>query len=151
MRIIGIDPGLERTGVAVLEKKNGAIALLDACRIRTPSGMKLANRLQLLKEDLTLLLKEWRPQRAHVEELFFSTNVKTAMAVAHARGVILETLAAHGAEIIELNPGRIKQALTGDARADKKQIKKMLHALLRINLGRDDTLDAIACGLCGVL
>lgn len=148
MRVAGIDPGIERTGFAVFEKTNEKIELLDACRIRTPSNLPLPERLAMLAQDLSTLLAQWKPQRVAVEELFFSKNVKTAMIVAHARGVIIETTARHGCTVIEYNPGHIKQTITGDVRADKRQIKKMLHYQLGVTITRDDTLDAIACGLC---
>ena len=80
----------------------------------------------------------------------FSKNVKTAIKVSHARGVILETLEEHGIAIYEFNPAHVKMTVTGDGRADKFQVKKMVKCLLGIDLKRDDTADAIACGLATI-
>jgi len=148
MRIIGIDPGIEKMGFAILEKQKNIIRLLDCGCIYTPSSEHLSRRLNMLSQDLKSILKEWRPSVAGVEQLFFSKNVKTALTVCHARGVILEALEDHGVEMMEFNPGTIKQAVTGDMRADKKQMQKMVDYHLGVNLKNDDTVDAIACGIC---
>lgn len=148
MRVIGIDPGIERTGFAVLERENGRVRLLDSGRIFTDKKHPFSHRLHSLATDMAALLKQWKPQAAAVEQLFFSKNVKTAMRVSHGRGVILETLEEHGVAIQEFNPSHIKIAVTGDARADKLQMKKMLQCLLGFSPDSDDAADAIACGLC---
>lgn len=148
MRIIGIDPGIERTGFAILEKRNGKINLLDFGCIKTDKSLPFSNRLNLLSCDLKTILKQWKPSGAGIEQIFFSKNIKTAMKVAHARGVILETLEEHGIPTREFNPSHIKLSVTGDARADKLQIKKMLQYMLNLNLKSDDAADAIACGIC---
>ena len=149
MRIIGIDPGIEKTGFAVLETKRGARpALLDCGCIRTSKSDSLSARLVQLKNDLTEILLEWKPSAGSVELIFFSKNVKTAITVAHARGVILEVLAEHGVALTEFTPNQIKASVTGDATADKKQVQKMVHYELGIVLKNDDTIDAIAGGLC---
>lgn len=144
---MGIDPGIERTGFAILEVIGGKTHLLDFGRILTDKKDPFSHRLNTLACDLKKLLKKWRPAAAGLEEVFFSKNVKTAIKVSHARGVILETLEEHGIAIYEFNPAHVKMAVTGDGRADKFQIKKMVKYLLGVDLKRDDTADAIACGL----
>ena len=148
MRVIGIDPGFERTGFAVLEMRGGKTELLDCGRIFTDKKYPFSHRLTLLAADIRTLLKQWKPQAAGCEQIFFSKNVKTAMKVSHARGVILEILEEYGVPVQEFNPGSVKSAVTGDSRADKKQIQKMLQYLLKVNLKSDDATDAIACGIC---
>ncbi|MEK7171325.1 MAG: crossover junction endodeoxyribonuclease RuvC [Patescibacteria group bacterium] len=150
MRVIGIDPGIERTGFAVLEMAGGKTHLLDFGRIFTDKKDPFSHRLNTLSCDLKRLLKKWKPDAAGIEEVFFSKNVKTAIKVSHARGVILETLEEHGIAIYEFNPAHVKMTVTGDGRADKFQVKKMVKCLLGIDLKRDDTADAIACGLATI-
>lgn len=148
MRIIGIDPGIEKTGFAILESNKNRRTLLDCGCIRTSKKESLSSRLVQLKKDLHEVLAQWKPTHGSVEMIFFSKNVKTAITVAHARGVILEVLAEYGVELTEFAPNQIKAAITGDATADKKQVQKMVHYELGITLRNDDTVDAIAGGLC---
>lgn len=149
MKVVGIDPGLERTGFAIIEEMpRGGRRLLDCGVIKTPSHFAFPLRLHMIAEDLASVLRREHPTVAGVEELFFSKNVKTAMKVSQARGVIMEVLTEHGIPIMEFNPGTIKQSVTGDARADKLHIRKMIHYELGIRLKSDDALDAIACALC---
>lgn len=147
MRVIGIDPGIEKTGFAILEKEQGKIQLLDFGCLITDKKYPFPNRLYTLVQDLKMILKQWVPLAAGLEEIFFSKNVKTAIKVAHARGVILEVLEEYGIFVKTFNPSHIKLAVTGDAKADKKQMQKMIHYLMGIALQNDDTVDAIACGI----
>lgn len=148
MRIIGIDPGIERTGFAILEMQNEKLALLDCGLILTEKQHAFSYRLNLLANDLKKILREWKPDGAALEQVFFSKNVKSAMRVSHARGVILEILEEFGIPVKELNPSHVKMAVTGDGRADKLQMRKMLPHLLNVDVKSDDIVDAIACGIC---
>lgn len=148
MRIIGIDPGVERTGFAILEAENGKIKLLDFGHIHTDKKHPFPRRLNLLASDLRALLRQWKPMAASIEQIFFSKNVKTAINVSHARGVILEILEEHGITVAEFSPGQVKLAVTGDSKADKLQIRKMIQCLLGVGIKSDDAADAIACGMC---
>lgn len=148
MRVIGIDPGIERTGFAVLEMEKGTVRVLDCGRIFTDKRHPFSHRLNLLATDLKNLIRQWKPDASSIEQIFFSKNVKTAMRVSHARGVILETLEENGVPVQEFNPTHIKLSVTGDAKADKLQMKKMIQYLLGITLKSDDATDAIACALC---
>ena len=148
MRVIGIDPGIEKIGFAILEMAAGKLRLLDFGCIVTDKKHQFSHRLNCLATDLKTILRKWKPMAAGVEEIFFSKNVKTAIKVSHARGVILEILEERGVPVIEFNPSHIKIAVTGDGKADKSQIKKMIQCLLAIKLKNDDTADAIACGIC---
>lgn len=150
MRIIGIDPGIERTGFAVLEmnRLDGKIVLKDYGCIVTERRSPFSHRLACLASDLKIILRRWKPDAAGVEQVFFSKNVKTAMKVSHARGVILEVLEERGVPVQEFNPNHIKSSVTGDSKADKLQVKKMLQYTLGISIKNDDAADAIACGIC---
>ncbi len=150
MILLGIDPGLATTGFAFIEKNNRDITLLDYGIFRTPAGMPLGERLTIIKEDLTELLAKYEPQVVGIEELFFSTNTKTALSVAHARGVLLETLSCSGLEIHEFTPPQVKSAVTGDGSADKKQVQDMVRMILGVQISPsfDDAADAVAVALC---
>jgi len=148
MRIIGIDPGIEKTGFAILEMERGKFLVHDFGCIMTDKKLAFSNRLNILAHDLAKIIRQWKPSAAGLEQIFFSKNVKTAMKVSHARGVIMEVLEELGVPVFEFNPGHIKLALTGDGRADKLQMKKMIQCTLGISVKNDDTADAIACGIC---
>ena len=149
MRVLGLDPGIERTGFAILESDRGEVfSLLECGRILTNRRAPFSNRLMLIAEDVRKLIREFRPDAAALEQIFFSKNVKTAINVSHARGVLLELLEENGIPVQEFNPGSIKLAITGSGRADKIQMRKMIHLLLKRDIPHDDALDAVACGLC---
>ncbi len=148
MIILGIDPGIERMGFAVLEVVKGKTVLRDCGCVKTSKDLTLAQRLKELAGDLEEIIKTWKPNTAAVEELFFSKNVKTAITVAHARGVILAELAKHNIPERTFNPVAIKLAICGDSKADKKQMQKMVQYELGIKLKSDDTVDAVGIALC---
>lgn len=147
MRIIGLDPGIEKTGFAILEIVQGRLSLLDCGCITTNKKDNFSHRLNTLALDLKKIIRAWHPTRAALEQVFFSKNVKTALKVSHARGVIMELLEEHEVPIVEFNPSHIKIAVTGYGKADKIQIQKMIQYMLGISVTNDDTADAIACGI----
>ena len=150
MRIIGIDPGTAVTGFGVIEVTREHMRLLDYGCIETAAGLPACERLSRIGEDLEHLIKKWQPTEAAVEELFFAKNVKTAMSVAQARGVILEKLNRGGIAISEYKPKEIKEVVCGDGGADKKALQKMVQILLKLDKPpkKDDAADAIAAALC---
>ncbi|MBU1992540.1 MAG: crossover junction endodeoxyribonuclease RuvC [Patescibacteria group bacterium] len=150
MKIIGIDPGTRTTGFGVIEIERDHISLLDYGCIKTEAGLDAHVRLSQIGSDLEKLIKKWRPDEAAVEELFFAKNVKTAMSVAQARGVVLEKLNRKGVRISEYKPSEIKEIVCGNGRADKKALQKMVQLLLKLNRipKPDDAADAIAAALC---
>jgi crossover junction endodeoxyribonuclease RuvC len=150
MRVLGIDPGTAITGYGVVEEVQGDVRSLAFGVIRTPAGQPLSARLQSIYREVRKLATEWEPSTAAVEELFFSSNVRTAMSVGQARGVTLLALADAGLRIAEYTPLAIKQAVTGYGRADKAQMQEMVRLLL--GLGEmprpDDAADALAVAIC---
>lgn len=150
MKIIAIDPGYERLGIAVIEKKprDKEILLYSNC-FKTSSKLTHAERLKLILEEMKKVINTYQPERLAIETLFFSTNQKTALLVAEARGVIIATSAAAGLEIFEFNPNSIKLAVTGSGSSDKNHIIKMIPLLIKIEktIQHDDEYDAIACGI----
>lgn len=150
MRIIAIDPGYERLGLAVLEKAPGGkeILLYSDC-FKTDKKLPHSERLGLIKSEIERVIREYKPETLCLETLFFSVNTKTAIAVAEARGVILSQAAAHGLKVFEYGPGEIKVAVTGYGKSDKAAVISMVERLVKINkkIEHDDEYDAIAVGL----
>jgi crossover junction endodeoxyribonuclease RuvC len=151
MRIIGIDPGTATTGFSIIEVVNKKLNLLDYGYIQTHKGLKNYDRLNQIAIDLKSILKKWHPQKAGVEKLFFNKNIKTAISVAEARGVVTQLLASEGIEIHEFGPSEIKSTVCGNGRADKKAVQKMVKAIMRLKNAPkpDDVADAIAVAICG--
>lgn len=149
MVVLGIDPGIHRTGFGVLQFEGKEPKLLDFGCIVTEPKANFSLRLTTLAADFSSLLIKWRPSVAILEEIFFSKNVKTAMRVSHARGVILELLEDFGIPVQEVKPQSVKLALTGYGKADKPQMKKMITLLLGLEKipSSDDAVDALACAL----
>lgn len=149
MRVLGIDPGYERVGVAVVEKQNGKEILLFSDCLRTDKKLTHSERLKTIALALNMIIKKWKPNTLAAETLFFETNVKTAMRVAEARGVILVAGSLEGLKVCEYTPLQVKSAVTGDGRADKKQIMRMIPILVKLPAKKmlDDEYDAIAVAL----
>lgn len=148
-RILGIDPGYGRVGIAVVEKTNQKESLLHSECFETDPKLPHPDRLALIVKKINDLIKKFSPGKMAIESLLWSKNVKTAMGVAEARGAILAEVAKHKIAIFEYNPNSIKLAVTGYGKADKKQVETMLCRLLGIkkNIKYDDEYDAIAVAL----
>jgi crossover junction endodeoxyribonuclease RuvC len=152
MRILGIDPGFERLGIAVLEKNsNQKEGILFSECFKTSSKLEFAGRLELLGMEIKKVIKRWQPEVLAIETLFLNTNQKTAMHVAEARGVIMYEAKRAGLKIFEATPLQIKIATTGYGRSDKSQVTKMVKILVDVRGEKklDDELDAIAIALTG--
>ncbi len=152
MRILGIDPGLSTAGLGLIDvdsKRN--VKALDWLTIETSSSLPLEERLLELATDLETYVREKKPEHAVVEELFFSTNKRTAMDVSHARGVILMLLRKHGISVQKATPLQLKTAITGDGRADKKQVQSMVKRTLKLTETPTpvDAADGLALALYG--
>ena len=151
MVILGVDPGLATLGYGVIEKnEQGAFRLLDYGVVLTPKDEGLPVRLAMLEEGLSKVLQKHHPDEVAMEELFFSKNITTGIAVAHARGVALLTCVKECGKLYEYTPMQVKQALTGYGKAEKKQIQTMVASMLHLDEipKPDDAADAIAIALC---
>ena len=150
MRILGIDPGYGRLGIAVIDAEKGKKEILvhSEC-FETSSKTEHGERLRLIKEKVKEVIETYSPGLVGIESLLFSTNKKTAIAVAEARGAILSEIAAHSIKIKEYNPGSIKIAVTGHGKSDKEQVKKMIEIIVgrKFTKTLDDECDAIAVAL----
>ena len=149
--LLGIDPGMARTGYGlILQTVDGGLKLVDYGVIQTEPDEDQAQRLLRLEREILRVLDARPPQSSAVEKLFFERNVKTAMAVGQARGVALLTLARRGVPVTEYAPAEIKLTVAGYGSADKRQMQTMVRQLLRMSeLPRpDDAADALAVAIC---
>lgn len=149
MKIIGIDPGYERLGIAVIEKDRNKETLLYSECFQTDASLSFHERLFLLGEHLTTVIKTHTPRQLALENVFFNTNQKTAMDVAAVRGVILFVARQNRLDTFEYTPPQIKAAVGGNGRATKKEVEVMLRLLITIPIKKrlDDEYDAIAVAL----
>lgn len=149
-RILGVDPGVARLGWAIVEGRGSSTKLVGCGCLETTSGTAPEKRLLQLSTRLSAIIREYAPGVVAVEKLFFTKNVTTGIAVGQARGVVLLAAASAGLSLVEFTPTTIKQSVTGDGRADKRQMGRMVQLLLKLrSLPRhDDTTDAIAVALC---
>ena len=156
MRIISIDPGYERVGIAIAEKNPkpsvGQVQkekLVYSDCFKTSAKIPLTERLFLIGQEIDKVIKKHKPEAMAIEKLFFTTNQKTVMGVSEARGVIMYQALFNKIPVFEYTPLQIKIAITGYGRGDKKQIIAMLQHLIKIEkeIKYDDEYDAIAVGL----
>ena len=150
LRILGIDPGYERCGFAVLDKHSRARETLvySSC-FKTPATLPFAERLVLIGRECARLMAEYTPTLCAIEKLYFTSNQKTAMQVAEVRGALLYLTRNAGLALCEYTPNEVKVAVAGDGRADKQQITFMVPRLVSMpdQVRYDDEYDAIAVAL----
>ena len=150
-RILGIDPGVERLGIAILEKNKSdkkETVLFSEC-FKTSAKLEFNERLVLIGDEVKKIIKKYKPEILSIETLFLNTNQKTVMHVAEARGVVIYESACSGLKIFEASPPQIKIATTGYGKASKEQVMKMVKILVDLDKNKtsDDELDAIAIAL----
>ncbi|MBI2551328.1 crossover junction endodeoxyribonuclease RuvC [Candidatus Uhrbacteria bacterium] len=148
-RILGVDPGFGRLGFGCIETDGSAMRAIDYGIISTKAGGTFSHRLRELGDDFVAVLQSTKPQIVVCETLFFSMNVKTAIDVAQARGVILYLCEKQGIPLVEFGPGQIKSAVTGSGRADKKGVAQMVCRWLSLPISPkvDDAADALAIAI----
>lgn len=149
-RILGIDPGYDRVGIAILESGNtNKESLLFSECFTTPSTLPLADRIVMIGKELERLISEYRPNIFAIEKVFFTSNQKTAFSVSEAKGAMIYIARSHNLEVYELTPLQIKQAMTGYGRATKEQVDTMVRQLITLPEKKmiDDEIDAIAVSL----
>lgn len=150
MIILGIDPGTRICGYGILEEKNRQIKCLGYGIINTNPKESLGENLEELQKEIEKLIKEYGPQKIALERLFFFKNLKTAITVAQARGVIILTSTKNKIPFEEFTPLEVKQAVTGYGKADKKGVQKMIKMILDLQEEPkpDDAADALAVAIC---
>ena len=149
MIILGIDPGFATMGWGVIKSEKGNATVIDYGVVTTPKTESLPTRLAMLEVGIKKLIERFKPDEIALEELFFNTNITTAINVAQARGVIILTCVKECGRLYEYTPLQIKQALTGYGRAEKRQIQAMVKTFLRLEKvpKPDDAADALAVAL----
>jgi len=150
MRILGIDCGTERTGYGVISSDGREHRALAFGVIRTSAHAPLEKRLAHIAGELRSVIRSYRPEWAAVEEVFHAVNVKTALKLAHVRGVALLTVAEAGLKVGEYSPLEVKISVVGYGRAEKQQVQLMVRSLLALDepIGSEDAADALAVAIC---
>ncbi len=150
MRILGIDCGTEHTGYGLIDSDGRSHQMVAAGDIQTRPSEPLQIRLVTIAQQLRQLIGAHTPESAAVEEVFYAQNVKTALKLSHARGVVLLTIAEAGIPLGEYSPLEIKTSVVGYGRAEKHQVKRMVHSLLGLEdvIESEDACDAIAVAIC---
>ena len=150
MKIIAIDPGFERIGIAILERipKEKDTLVYSTC-FKTSAKIPFHERLTAIGTEMENVIRKYKPQALAIEKLYFTTNQKTVMNVAEARGVIIYTASHNDLSIFEYTPPQIKLAVAGYGKATKDMVMRMVPKLIKMDIktNSDDELDAIAIGL----
>ena len=150
MIVLGIDPGVATIGFGVVRAERQKNTLVQYGVITTPPGIPLSSRLLQISDDMEELIRTFHPDEMAVEELFFTKNITTGIAVAHGRGVILLSAERLGVPVFEYTPMQVKQAVVGYGKAEKRQVMDMTRRLLNLSAvpKPDDAADAVAIALC---
>jgi crossover junction endodeoxyribonuclease RuvC len=150
--ILGIDPGTTKTGFAVLGQLGRSLTVLESGTISLPAGRPLAGRLALLQQHLESLIDRHRLDAVAVEDIFTARNVRSALALGHARGVVLAAAGRRELPVQAYPPATVKKAVVGHGRADKAQIQQMVRTLLSLDyVPKPDEADALAIAICHAL
>jgi len=147
--ILGIDPGFADTGFGIISKDKLGIQFINTGSIQTSKNLDLPERLVIIYKELTKLIKKHKPDIVGIEKLYFSKNVKTALDVGQARGVVILACQEHRVSIVELGPNQVKQAVTGNGMANKRQVGEMVKVIMRLKEvpKPDDAADALAIAI----
>ena len=150
MRIMGIDPGYAIVGVGLVDYDNVRFSLVEYGAITTPAELPFETRLRQIYDDMVGLITQYRPDAVAMEQLFFTTNRTTAIAVAEARGVLLLAAEQQGIPVFSYTPLQVKSAVVGYGKAEKEQVMEMTRRLLCLREvpKPDDTADALAIAIC---
>lgn len=148
--ILGLDPGIADTGYGVISCDRGKLTCLTYGSIKTSSKLELIDRLEILDIELKKIISEYKPELVSVEKLFFNKNVKTALIVGQARGVLLLRIKKSKLKLLEFTPGQIKQSVSAYGQASKLQVQKMVKIILGLEElpQPDDAADALAAAIC---
>ena len=151
-RIIGVDPGINNTGFAILDYKGSKIKVVAYGLITPPVKESIPNRLEYLNSHMNNLIDKFNPMSMAIEDSFYSQNVKSAILLGQARGVLLLSAASRGIPSMVYAPRKVKQSVTGSGSSSKTQVKYMVEKILKIDndISSLDITDALAIGLCHI-
>lgn len=151
MRVLGIDPGSRITGYGIVDKQGNRLVHVDNGAIFTDKAQDFAGRLKLIFDGLTEVIAEYKPDEVAVENIFFSTNVQSALKLGQARGAAIVAAVHAGLPVAEYTALQVKQAVVGQGRAEKSQVQKMLKVLLGLpEVAQEDASDALAVAICHI-
>jgi crossover junction endodeoxyribonuclease RuvC len=152
VKVFGIDPGTERTGYGCIESDGSRHRLVGCGAIATPTRAAFPDKLLTIHDRLAALIAEWKPDSVAVENIFYATNVRTALKLGHARGVAILAAVEAGVPVAEYTPAEIKRAVVGYGRAEKRQIQEMVRLILGLSEvpSPADAADALAVAICHV-
>jgi len=150
LKVLGVDPGTATTGVAIVEERKGKLNAVYYDCIKTSAKLPISHRLNIIYKGINDIILTYSPDCLAVEELFFSSNVKTAISVGQARGVILLAGHQNKLDVYKYTPLQVKKAVVGLGNASKKQVQYMVKAILKIGDEKikDDAADALAIAIC---
>jgi len=149
IRVLGVDPGLRRTGWGVVSVDGNALGFVAAGCVTAPSDRPLAQRLAILHGQLAEIVRSWRPDEAAVEQTFVNRDAAATLKLGQARGIALLAPAQAGIAVAEYAPNAVKKAIVGVGHAEKAQIRAMVRVLLpRAEFDGDDAADALAVAIC---
>ncbi|MDA8430389.1 MAG: crossover junction endodeoxyribonuclease RuvC [Geobacteraceae bacterium] len=151
MRVLGIDPGSRITGYGIVDQQGHALVHVDNGAIFTDKATDFAGRLKLIFDGLTEVIAEFHPDEVAIENIFFSTNVQSALKLGQARGAAIVAAVHAGLPVAEYTALQVKQAVVGQGRAEKGQVQKMLKVLLGLpEIAQEDASDALAVAVCHI-
>ncbi|MFM7702059.1 MAG: crossover junction endodeoxyribonuclease RuvC [Alphaproteobacteria bacterium] len=149
MRIIGIDPGLTKTGIGIIDVKNNSIAYVFSTTIHTSPDDDMAVRLKFFHDSLLQIIQLYQPDLASIEETFVNKNPMSSLKLGHARGAIILTLGLCNIKVHEYSATSVKKTIVGVGRAEKHQVQAMIKILMpKANFKTEDEADALAIALC---
>jgi crossover junction endodeoxyribonuclease RuvC len=149
MRIIGIDPGLTKTGVGIIDVKNNSLSFVASTTIYSKASDPFATRLHHFHNSLVDIIKTYQPNDAAIEETFVNMNPTSSLKLGHARGALILSLSICGLNVAEYSATAVKKAVVGVGRAEKSQIQMMIKVLLpKADLKTEDEADALAIAIC---
>ena len=149
-RIIGVDPGINITGFGILDKMRNQIKVVAYGTIKPPKKEYIGDRLEFLNSEMSQILTKFNPMHMAIEDMFYGKNVKSALLLGQARGVLILAAASKGIRCSEYAPRKVKQSVVGNGSADKDQVKYMVKQILDLKIikGSQDVSDALAVGVC---
>ena len=152
MRVMGIDPGSKCTGCGVIDEVNNELKVVYWGSIKSKSRQPFPERLKFIYDELVAVIKEFNPDEIAVEDMFFATNVKSALKLGQTRGVAILSAVNEGKPVAEYSPLEVKQSVVGYGRAEKQQVQDMVTTLLRLKEKPEtfDASDALAIAICHI-
>jgi crossover junction endodeoxyribonuclease RuvC len=152
MRVMGIDPGSKCTGCGVIDEINNELKVIYWGSIKTKPRQSFPERLKFIYDELVAVIKEFNPDEVAVEDMFFATNVKSALKLGQTRGVAILSAVNEGKPVAEYSPLEVKQSVVGYGRAEKQQVQDMVTTLLKLKEKPDtfDASDALAIAICHI-